>query len=62
MGNTSEQSEIQGDDRDVQGMRSSSGKNGTAERSKSCIIDLMQMDGKATRHRWWENNSTEERD
>jgi hypothetical protein len=61
-GNTSGQSKVQGDDRDVQGMRRSSRKNGTAERSKSCIIDLMQVDGNAMRHRRWENNSTEERD
>ena len=47
-GNTSVQSEVeQGDDRDVQGMRFSSRNNGKAERSKSCIIDLMQVDGDA---------------
>jgi hypothetical protein len=38
-GNTARQSEVQGDDRDVQGMRWLGYKNGTAERSKSCIID-----------------------
>jgi hypothetical protein len=50
-GNTSGQSEVQGGDRDVQGKRWSSRKNNTIERSKSYIIDLMQVDGDAMRHR-----------
>jgi hypothetical protein len=51
IGNTSGRSQAQGNDRDVQGMKWSSGKNDTAERSKSCMIDLMQVDGEAMRHR-----------
>jgi hypothetical protein len=50
-GNNSGQSDVQGDDRDVQAIRWSSRKKGRAERSKSCIIDLMQVDGDAMRHR-----------
>jgi hypothetical protein len=44
-------SRVQGDDRNVQAGRSSSAKRVQQMQVKSCIIDLMQVDGDAMGHR-----------